>query len=121
MEYTPKRKYVAIVVPPHGQVEVNYHDKQLKLEELQKYVGGTVQEMPFFTKIVIDGVEYRRGIAYCDEDGFQKRLELNERAHSFWRKACPKGNPERMTVVGPILFTCLEPKDVTKSERLSRE
>jgi len=109
-----KRAYVAIVVPPHGDVVVDHYEKSPDYKTLQRYVGGLIQQMPYFTKITIDGVEYKRGIAYCNEEGFLKRLEINKRAHDFWRKACPKGDPERMTVVGPIVYVGLEPANAAK-------
>lgn len=99
---------------------MEYHDKQPDYKQLQKYVDGSIQIVPYFSKLTVDGIDYKRGTAFCNENGHMERRQFNERASAFWRKACPKGEPSRMEIVGSVVFTCLEPKqNVAKSERLS--
>lgn len=111
-----KRGYLIFLIPPHGSIDVKQQPKQPTLHEMQGWVGGSIQEVPYFTKLTVDGILYRRGQAYANEEGFIKGLEPNPRAHEFWKRSCPEGDPKRMHVCGTIIYVVKEPKtNVTES------
>ena len=97
------------VITPHGSIDVKHFPKQPTLKEMQEGVGGPIETLPYFKSITIDGVTHTRGVAYCNEEGWLRKLEDNPRAHYFWQKACPKGDPAKMHVSGTIIFIVKEP------------
>jgi hypothetical protein len=104
--------YAVIIIKPDSSVELRAWPKLPTLEELQTLVGGYIQELPYFTKLLHEEVSYTRGKAYADEHGFMKRLPINVPAARFWRLSCPKGDPSMMNLCGTVVFVAKvkEPK-----------
>jgi hypothetical protein len=96
--------YKYITIQPDGTLACETHKKRPEWKEIQKYVGGTFQLVPYFSSMVYDGVKYHRGTAYCNEEGWLTGLRPNPLATACWIKACPKGDPDRMQIAGPLLF-----------------
>src|SRR4249920_1193655 len=103
--------YKAITIAPNGEVVCETHKKHPQWQVLQKYVGGMFQIIPYFSSMELDGKKYKRGVAYCHEEGWTKGMEFNKRATDLWMKACPKGDPERMRIAGTLLFVVKEKSD----------
>ena len=96
--------YKYIVIKPSGDVLCETHKKRPEWREIQKYVEGPFQVLPYFTSLTYQGVKYSRGTAYCNENGWVVGLKPNSLATACWKIACPKGDPERMRIAGTILF-----------------
>jgi len=96
--------YKYIVIHPNGKLSCETHKKRPEWKEIQKYVEGLFQMVPYFSSMEFDGVKYTRGTAYCNEEGWIKNMAPNYLATACWMKACPKGDPERMQIAGPLLF-----------------
>jgi hypothetical protein len=107
--------YKYIVIKPDGALSCETHAKPPQWREIQKYVGGPFQLVPYFSSLEFDGTKYNRGTAYCNEEGWIKRMAPNPLATACWIKACPKGDPERMQIAGPLLFVVKERVDVKGS------
>ena len=58
------------------------------LEHLQKAVGGSIQLIPYFNTIRIDGATHKC-VAFCDEEGKLSAKSLNRMAQVFWELAAP--------------------------------
>jgi hypothetical protein len=107
--------YKYIIIQPDGTLSCETHKKAPDWKEIQKYVGGTFQLVPYFSSMEYDGTKYNRGTAYCNENGYTEGLLPNLLASACWLKACPKGDPNRMHVVGPLLFVAKEKVHVEAS------
>jgi hypothetical protein len=101
----PKRGlYRYVTIYPDGSLESSCHTKPPQWKEIQKYVDGSFQLVPYFSTLEYDGRKLNRGTAYCNEEGWVKNMPFNPLASACWLKACPKGDPERMQIAGPLLF-----------------
>jgi hypothetical protein len=100
--------YKYIILEPNGKITCETHKKLPDWKELQKYVDGLFQIIPYFSSMELDGVKYNRGTAYCNEEGWINGLPHNPLATILWQKACPKGDPERMQIAGNLLFIVKE-------------
>lgn len=107
--------YKFIIISPDGKIVCETHKKLPDWRELQKYVGGLFQIIPYFSSMELDGTKYNRGTAYCNEEGWLKDMDFNPLATAMWMKACPKGDPERMHIAGPLLFIVKEKTNVETS------
>jgi hypothetical protein len=104
-----KVAYIVVTIKPDGSQTVTEHAKSPKLSVFQNIVGegvasGYVQEVPYFTKLLVGDTEYRRGTAYCNEDSAALGLPSNPKASQLWRIACPDGQPSRMRLHGNVVF-----------------
>jgi hypothetical protein len=104
--------YRLIVIKPDGEILCETHKKLPEWKALQKYVEGSFQLVPYFSTMVLDGVKYNRGTAYCNEEGWIKDLQFNPLASAMWQKACPKGDPDRMMIAGNLLFVAKVKEEV---------
>jgi hypothetical protein len=104
--------YKYIVIEPDGKLSCETHKKLPDWKEIQKYVGGSFQLVPYFSSLQYDGTKYNRGTAYCNENGYVENLPLNPIASACWLKACPKGDPNRMLILGNLLFVVKEKVNV---------
>jgi hypothetical protein len=100
--------YKYIVIKPDGEIVCESHEKTPDWKEIQRYVEGSFQLVPYFSSMVFDGKKYNRGTAYCNEEGWIKGMAPNPLATACWMKACPKGDPNRMHIAGPLLFVVKE-------------
>jgi len=96
--------YIYITVKPDGALASEYKPKPPDYKEVQKYVDGWMQILPYFSSMEFDGKVYNRGTAYCNEEGWLQGLQPNPLASACWLKACPKGDPKLMHIVGTLLF-----------------
>jgi hypothetical protein len=96
--------YIYITVKPDGALASEVKKNRPDYKEVQKYVGGIMQIVPYFSSLEYDGKKYNRGTAYCNEEGWLLGLPPNPLASACWMKACPKGDPERMHIAGTLLF-----------------
>ena len=78
--------YKFITVAPDGQIACETHKKLPEWREIQKYVGGPFQIVPYFSSMELDGTKYNRGTAYCNEEGWIKGLQHNLLASAMWMK-----------------------------------
>jgi len=97
-----------ITIAPDGKIVCETHKKHPGWKEIQGYVDGMFQVCPYFTSMELDGKKYKRGIAYCNEEGKIKGMAFNPIASALWLKSCPKGEPDRMLIAGPLLFVVKE-------------
>jgi hypothetical protein len=104
--------YIYVTIQPDGKIESAYHEKKPHWKEIQQYVEGPFQLVPYFSSMVLDGRKLNRGIAYCNEEGWVKGMAPNYLASACWMKACPKGDPNRMQIAGPLLFVAREKANV---------
>jgi Domain of unknown function (DUF3846) len=79
------RATVVEIVPGRPVTERVITEK-LTLSDLRKFVGGDVEAVPFFRSIAL-GLEVVKCVAFCDEDGKMKNLEMNTLATNLWREA----------------------------------
>ena len=107
--------YKYITIAPDGKLTCETHKKLPDWKEIQKYVGGSFQLVPYFSSLEYDGTKYNRGTAYCNEEGWVRGLQPNYLASACWMKACPKGDPNRMKIAGTLLFVVKEKVDVEAS------
>jgi hypothetical protein len=99
-------KYVTINMD--GSITSETRPKAPDWKEIQKFVEGPFQVIPYFSSLEHDGGKLNRGTAYCNEEGFLRGMGYNEVATKAWMKACPKGDPDRMLLNGPVLFVAKE-------------
>ena len=107
--------YKYITIKPDGTMSCETHKKLPEWKEIQKYVEGAFQLIPYFSSLEYDGTKLNRGTAYANENGYTEGLPRNRVAEDAWRKACPKGDPSRMTLLGTVLFVVKEKVDVKAS------
>jgi len=107
--------YKYITIAPDGKLSCETHKKPPDWKEIQKYVEGPFQMVPYFSTLEFDGTKYNRGTAYCNEEGWIKGLVFNPLASACWLKACPKGDPKRMQIAGTLLFVAKEKVNVEAS------
>lgn len=74
--------------------------------------GGYLEPVPYFTTIAHDG-ELRRCVAFCDEDGKQKKLGFNTTATFLWEAAMLRSagcscRPDYL--VGPVAVAIGDPE-----------
>jgi hypothetical protein len=100
--------YRYVTIFSDGSSESSVHDKRPDWKEIQQHVGGTFQIVPYFSSLDYNGRKLQRGTAYCNENGYVYGMPHNETATRAWMKACPKGDPKRMRISGPLLFVAKE-------------
>lgn len=57
------------------------------LEGIQEAVGGSIEAVPGFDTIEVDGGLRVPCVAFCDEEGKLKRRPINVTAQNLWMKA----------------------------------
>lgn len=77
-----------------GTVTTKEYTK-VKLEDLQREVGGYIQVIPLFPRW-----EGKRCTAYCNEEGRLFGLKPNDRATEHWRSE----RPHLDYLVGPVVI-----------------
>jgi hypothetical protein len=76
-------------------------DRAPKLEELKDAIGGGYLEIvPGFTTVAYGGV-VMNCVAFCDEDGKRKEMQVNDLANAFWKASLDRKGG--MTVFGDHL------------------
>jgi hypothetical protein len=75
MSYT----YEVFIIKVDGRVEYSTQTREPPLEQLQRAVGGYIQEVPH-----LDEYAGRRVKAYANEEGKLHRLPRNEAATQAW-------------------------------------
>jgi hypothetical protein len=100
--------YRYVIIKTDGTTTSELHKKAPDWKEIQKYVEGLLQIIPYFSSLEYDGRKLSRGTAYANEEGYILGMAHNETATKAWMKACPKGDPERMQLAGPVLFVAKE-------------
>jgi hypothetical protein len=99
-----KSPYHVFVIKPDGTISHSEQAKAPEYPQLRDTVHGYIETVPYFSSLVHQGKRYFRGKAYCNENGLSEGLQLNRTATSAWRKACPKGDPSMMVLVGDVIF-----------------
>jgi len=77
------KQYDIFVLKSNGEVDHVKQDHRPDLAQLQGYVGGYIETIPHFEKLVRDDVEYR-GVCFGNEEGRITNLPLNEVATKAW-------------------------------------
>ena len=103
-----RRKYLYFTIHPDGRVTCDSHMKTPDYRVIQQYVNGSFELVPYFSSFTHDGVKYSRGTAYCNMEGKLTGMPFNPYATKAWMAACPKGDPRRMAIAGPLLFVVKE-------------
>ena len=96
--------YRYITINTNGSIRSEMYPKAPDWKSIQKYVDGSFQVVPYFTKY--DNL--KRGIAYCNEEALLKSMPFNITATKAWMESCPKGEPDRMHLHGPVLFVAVD-------------
>ncbi len=99
-----KKNYAVFVISADGSVTKTIQPKKPEYQQLRNAVLGLIETVPYFTSFEYGGKKYNRGTAYVNEEGLIIGLAKNTAANAAWRKAVPKGDPDRMQLVGPVIF-----------------
>lgn len=95
-----------VILTTDGEVQKELCLKPPALKELQAAVGGYIEQVPGFTKIILDNEELGCAV-FCNEHGKLKGLPPNELATHHWRVSLLKRGvyPEQMNdvLVGDVL------------------
>jgi hypothetical protein len=100
--------YHVLVIKADGSIEKTVQPKAPTYKQQFEAVGGFIETVPNFTRLEHDGIEYKKGVAYADEEGQIKGKQFNMVATMYWQEACPKGDLERMTLYGDVIFIAKE-------------
>lgn len=104
-------KGTMLVIPVSGKPVATEYRMPVDLPALQKAVGGYLEVVPYFNEI-FHGGQWRRCVAFADEDGKRKQLPYNGVAHICWdealrRRPRAKGQPPPTSapdyLVGPVV------------------
>jgi hypothetical protein len=79
-------KGTMLVIPVAGKPVATQYAGPPDLPALQKAVGGYIEPIPYFNEI-FHGGQWRRCVAFADEDGKRKELPYNGVAHICWDAA----------------------------------
>lgn len=96
--------YEVLIIKATGEIIRSTQPKPPTYEEQTKAVGGFIETIPYFKSVDVLGLHLTSGMAFGNEEGRLHNLPINWRAMSLWQKSFPKGNPERMTLCGDIIF-----------------
>jgi hypothetical protein len=105
--------YRYVIIKPDGTLETELHKKAPDYREARKYVEGSIQIIPYFSSMEFDGRKLNRGTAYANENGYTEGKSYNLIASACWLKACPKGDPKRMVLLGTVLFVAKDKEPVS--------
>ena len=101
--------YLVVVIKADGAVSSSSQPKAPTLGQLQKLVGGLIQEVPHFTRYG----EHKRGTAYADEEGLMRGSRYNTKATEAWLVCLHERGGVLARVprlVGDVVFVCREGK-----------
>lgn len=96
--------YAVLVIKTDGTIVKTVQPKKPNYKQLNEAVGGYIETLPYFTRVVHEGVEYKRGTAFCHEEGKVRGMAVNARATALWIMSCPEGDPGRMVLAGDVIF-----------------
>lgn len=96
--------YHVLEIKATGEIIKTIQAKAPTYDQNVKAVGGYIETIPYFTKMTHDGIEYRRGTAFANEEGQLHGLPLNKVAMAAWKASCPDGDPTMMHLAGDIIF-----------------
>lgn len=96
--------YHVLEIKTDGTIIKTVQREKPGYEQQRKAVGGFIETIPYFTKMTHEGIEYKRGTAYANEEGAILGKLENKAAMQAWRYSCPGGNPERMHLSGDVIF-----------------
>ncbi len=100
-----------IFVPADENEPVRIEDRDSKptLEELQKAVGGgLIERVPYFNQVRFDKVginskaRSRTCVAFCNEEGKLKDMDINARATTMWADSL--GRPAFDILLGNVVI-----------------
>lgn len=88
-----------IIIPADSDklVETLKRDKQPTLDELQKWVGGYIEAVPYWEAHL-----GKPAVVYCNEEGKLDGLPLNQRATGLWWSVL--GQPVDDVLVGDVVI-----------------
>lgn len=104
------RNYALISIHPNGRVEMQVQRRQIRLEQIQKVCGGSIQEVPYMRRFL----SFSRGTAYCNEEGKLHDLPYNEAATEAWRACLGDGLDD--VLCGTVAFCCRTDEEVTDGQ-----
>jgi hypothetical protein len=78
--------YEVYIIKSDGRVEYSTQTREPSLEQLQRAVGGYIQEVPH-----LDKYAGRRAKAFCNEEGKLHMLPRNDTATKAWRECLGDG------------------------------
>lgn len=78
------RGTILIIPPEDEEPTMETLDTPATLEQLQKIVGGHIEEVPYFNTIAFGGI-VMDCICVCDDEGKLKKKPINELATGAWK------------------------------------
>lgn len=81
--------YAVFTIHPSGKVDKVLQEKAPKLDQLQAAVQGYIETVPYFTKMTLDGTQYKHCTAYANEEGLLRGMQMNLLASLLWRESYP--------------------------------
>lgn len=96
--------YHVFIIKTDGTINKTVQPKAPTYEQQKAAVGGYIETIPYFTKLLHDGRQYTRGTAFCNEEGIVIGMPVNSMASALWRISCPTGDPSRMVLCGDVIF-----------------
>lgn len=88
-----------VIISPTGTKWTNHLQHTPSLETLQQQVGGFIEMVHGFKLYHHDG-QPRDCVAFCNEDGKLKGLDLNTTATQIWQRQYPTQD----VLVGPVVI-----------------
>lgn len=100
----PPFGHLIVMRPPFAVTEAREITAEPPTEEIKAALdGGWLELVPGFDSIEIAGTLWRC-VAFCDEEGKLKQLELNQIATAFWQRALARNRkPFPDHLVGPVV------------------
>ena len=107
--------YRYVIIKPDGYDGKRVHKKAPDWKEVQEYVGGSWEHVPYFSSLEYEGRKLNRGTCYANENGYVHGLRYNLKATVAWIEACPKGDSRRMKLMGTVFFVAKD-KEATDGQ-----
>lgn|SRR5262245_48813296 len=93
---------MATIIKENGRIDVVKFKEPVKLGFLQTAVGGSIETVPYFSSY-----NRMRCVAFCNEEGKLKKMEVNTEANKEWLMARARAGMEPDLddiLVGPIVI-----------------
>lgn len=101
-----KKNYAVFIFRASGAVEKTIQPKKPSYEQLSKAVGGYIENIPYFTRYG----DYKRGMAYANEEGIIHRLPMNHKATRAWQDSVTF--PLSQGLAGDVIFYAVTEEEI---------
>lgn len=88
-------------LPKQLEPSVQEYTEAPSLTDIQTALGGYLESIPYFQWIDYDGRHHC--VAYCNEYGKLKNMEINHMATALWYQPPNGGSKLRDVLVGPVV------------------